>query len=72
MTSDPGRVEAPGDATGAATLERMAEAGLRMRHMEYFNLVGILDWSWSGRVRRRKIIPRRVGLFFIAFGEPSE
>ncbi len=35
-----------------------AEAGLRMRHMEYFNLVGILGWWWSGRVRRRKMIPR--------------
>lgn len=35
-----------------------AEAGLRMHHVEYFNLVGILGWWWSGRVRHRKMIPR--------------
>ena len=35
-----------------------SEAGLRIRHMEYFNLVGILGWWWSGSVRRRKMIPR--------------
>jgi len=41
------------------TLEAVyAESGLRMRHMEYFNLVGILGWWWSGRVRRRKMVPR--------------
>jgi SAM-dependent methyltransferase len=34
------------------------ESGLRMCHMEYFNLVGILGWWWSGRVRRRKMIPK--------------
>ena len=35
-----------------------AEAGLSILQMEYFNLVGILGWWWSGRVRRRKMIPR--------------
>ena len=35
-----------------------ADSGLRLLHMEYFNLVGILGWWWSGRVRSRKMIPR--------------
>jgi len=35
-----------------------AETGLLMRHMEYFNLVGTIGWWWSGRVRRRKMIPK--------------
>jgi len=44
--------------TPAALETVFAESGLRIRHMEYFNLVGILGWWWSGRVRRRKMIPR--------------
>jgi SAM-dependent methyltransferase len=35
-----------------------AESGLRICHMEYFNLAGIFGWWWSGRVRHRKMIPR--------------
>jgi len=41
------------------TLESLfAESGLETIHMEYFNLVGTLGWWWSGRVRRRKLIPK--------------
>lgn len=35
-----------------------SEAELRIRHMEYFNTAGILGWWWSGRVLRRKLIPK--------------
>ena len=32
-------------------------AGLRMRHLEYFNLAGLPGWWLAGRVLRRAIIP---------------
>lgn len=32
-------------------------AGLRMRHLEYFNLAGIPGWWFTGRVLQRQIIP---------------
>ena len=32
-------------------------AGLRMRHLEYFNLAGLPGWWIAGRVLRREIIP---------------
>jgi SAM-dependent methyltransferase len=32
-------------------------AGLRMRHLEYFNLAGLPGWWLAGRVLRRDIIP---------------
>ena len=35
-----------------------SETGLSMHHMEYFNLIGTVGWWWSGRVRRRKMIPK--------------
>jgi SAM-dependent methyltransferase len=31
--------------------------GLRMRHLEYFNLAGLPGWWLTGRVLRREIIP---------------
>lgn len=38
--------------------ERFAGAGLRVAHLEYFNLAGIPGWWWAGRVLRRRTIPR--------------
>ena len=32
-------------------------AGLRMRHLEYFNLAGVPGWWFTGRVLRRELIP---------------
>jgi SAM-dependent methyltransferase len=32
-------------------------AGLRMRHLEYFNLAGLPGWWLAGRVLRRDVIP---------------
>ncbi len=37
--------------------ERYAEAGFRMRALEYFNLAGILGWWFTGRVLKRDLIP---------------
>ncbi len=37
--------------------ERYADAGLRMRHLEHFNMAGILGWWFTGRVLRRELIP---------------
>jgi SAM-dependent methyltransferase len=37
---------------------KMAAAGLRLLHLEYFNLAGIFGWWLTGRVLRRTIIPR--------------
>ncbi|UCG86800.1 MAG: methyltransferase [Gemmatimonadota bacterium] len=36
---------------------RYAAAGLDMRHLEYFNLAGVLGWLVTGRVLRRNMIP---------------
>jgi SAM-dependent methyltransferase len=44
--------------TPKALESAFAATDLRMRHIEYFNLVGTLGWWWSGRVRRRKMIPK--------------
>jgi SAM-dependent methyltransferase len=33
------------------------EAGLRPRHIEYFNLAGIPGWWFTGRILRRELIP---------------
>jgi SAM-dependent methyltransferase len=44
--------------TPQALQAAFSETGLSMRHMEYFNLVGTIGWWWSGRVRRRKLIPK--------------
>lgn len=35
---------------------KLAAAGFRLRHLEYFNLAGILGWWLLGRVLRRRII----------------
>ena len=44
---------------GAAELRaKFAAAGLRLVHLEYFNLAGILGWWLTGRVLRRTLIPR--------------
>ena len=37
--------------------DKFAAAGLAMRHLEYFNLAGILGWWVAGRVLRRRLIP---------------
>lgn len=36
---------------------KFAHAGLRMRHLEYFNLAGMPGWWFTGRVLRRDVIP---------------
>jgi SAM-dependent methyltransferase len=36
---------------------KFAAAGLRVRHLEYFNLAGIPGWWLTGRVLRRRLIP---------------
>lgn len=38
--------------------QRYAEAGLALRHLEYFNLAGIPGWWLLGRVLRRELIPK--------------
>jgi hypothetical protein len=35
---------------------KYAEAGFRMRHLEYFNLAGIPGWWFTGRVLKRELI----------------
>jgi SAM-dependent methyltransferase len=41
-----------------ATLRRLfGEAGLTLRHLEYFNLAGMPGWWFVGRVLRRNMIP---------------
>jgi SAM-dependent methyltransferase len=43
---------------GAAELRaKMTAAGMRLLHIEYFNLGGVLGWWLTGRVLRRTIIP---------------
>jgi SAM-dependent methyltransferase len=37
---------------------KLAEAGFRVRHLEYFNLAGVPGWWLTGRVLRRRLIPR--------------
>lgn len=37
---------------------KVAAAGLRLVHLEYFNLGGVPGWWLTGRVLRRTIIPR--------------
>jgi SAM-dependent methyltransferase len=36
---------------------KFAAAGLKVRHLEYFNLAGIPGWWLTGRVLRRRLIP---------------
>lgn len=43
--------------TPAELREKIAAAGLRLVHIEYFNLGGVLGWWVTGRVLRRTIIP---------------
>lgn len=43
--------------TRAALAAKFASAGLRLRHVEYFNLAGIPGWWFTGRVLRRRVIP---------------
>jgi SAM-dependent methyltransferase len=41
-----------------------AQAGLRVTHCFYFNLVGTAGWFWNARVRRaRQLPPRQVAWF---------
>jgi SAM-dependent methyltransferase len=37
---------------------KLGEAGFRVRHLEYFNLAGVPGWWFTGRVLRRRLIPR--------------
>src|ERR1051325_7632121 len=37
---------------------KLAEAGFRVRHVEYFNLAGVPGWWLTGRVLRRRLIPQ--------------
>ena len=43
--------------TRAELAAKFASAGLRLRHIEYFNLAGIPGWWFTGRVLRRRVIP---------------
>lgn len=43
--------------TPAELRRKYAEAGFRMRHLEYFNLAGIPGWWFTGRVLKRDLIP---------------
>ncbi len=43
--------------TPAELRRKYAAAGLRMRHIEYFNLAGVPGWWFTGRVLRRELIP---------------
>jgi SAM-dependent methyltransferase len=36
---------------------KLAAAGFRVRHLEYFNLAGVPGWWFAGRVLRRRLIP---------------
>lgn len=36
---------------------KFTETGIRMRHLEYFNLAGIPGWWFTGRVLRRDLLP---------------
>lgn len=38
-------------------IAKLRKAGLRPRHVEYFNLAGIPGWWLTGRVLRRSLIP---------------
>ena len=44
--------------TPSTLRQAFAAAGLRMRHLEYFNLAGIPGWWLMGRVLRREMIPQ--------------
>jgi len=37
---------------------KIADAGFRLMHVEYFNMGGVAGWWLTGRVLRRRIIPR--------------
>lgn len=43
--------------TAAQLRTRLAQAGFRMAHLEYFNLAGVPGWWLAGRVLRRRVIP---------------
>lgn len=43
--------------TRADLAGKFAAAGLRLRHIEYFNLAGVPGWWFTGRVLRRRVIP---------------
>lgn len=44
---------------GAAELRaKVTGAGMRLVHLEYFNMAGIFGWWLTGRVLKRTIIPR--------------
>jgi SAM-dependent methyltransferase len=38
--------------------DKLAGAGFAVRHMEYFNAAGIPGWWFTGRVLKRRLIPR--------------
>jgi len=43
--------------TRGELIEKFRGAGLRVRHLEYFNLAGLPGWWLAGRVLRRRLIP---------------
>jgi SAM-dependent methyltransferase len=43
--------------TPAVLRDRLADAGLAVRHLEYFNLAGMPGWWLVGRVLKRSVIP---------------
>jgi SAM-dependent methyltransferase len=43
--------------TPAMLRERYDRAGLRLRHLEYFNMAGMPGWWFVGRVLKRSMIP---------------
>ncbi len=43
--------------TPAELREKVSAAGFTVRHLEYFNLAGVLGWWFTGRVLRRTMIP---------------
>jgi SAM-dependent methyltransferase len=43
--------------TVAELRTKFSETGYHVRHIEYFNLAGILGWWFTGRVLKRRLIP---------------
>lgn len=44
--------------TRAELMTKFRATGFQMRHLEYFNLAGVPGWWLTGRVLRRRVIPR--------------
>lgn len=44
--------------TRAELASKFRATGFRLRHVEYFNLAGVPGWWLTGRILRRRVIPR--------------